>query len=1056
MTYQGETTVELAALEWFAELGYGVAFGPDLAPDGARSERPDYRNVVLSDRLRDSLARLNPHLPSSAIDDGLRRVVRTDSPALVDDNRQFHKLLTDGIEIEYQAADGSQRPDIVQLFDFADPARNDWLVVNQFTVIEDGHNRRPDVVVFVNGLPLAVIELKDAANTQATLKKAFNQLQTYKADIPGLFRFNAVLVASDGTGARLGSLTAGYDRFQPWRTIDGAALAPKGRAELQVLIQGVFEKSRFLDLIRNFIVFQDDDGKWVKKVAAYHQFHAVNKAVEATIDAASPDGDRRAGVVWHTQGSGKSLTMAFYAGKIIRDPRMQNPTLVVLTDRNDLDDQLFDTFASCRDLLRQTPVQADGREDLKTRLNVASGGVVFTTIQKFLPDPGQGYPKLSDRRNIVFVADEAHRSQYGLRARVVTNKETGAASVAYGFAKHVRDALPQASYIGFTGTPIEDADKSTRAVFGEYIDVYDIHRAIDDGATVPIYYAARLVKIDLDQDLKDVLDDEFEDATETEEQDHKEKLKSKWARLEALVGADNRIKAMAADIIAHFEDRQQAIAGKAMVVCMSRRICIDLYDAIIALRPDWHDPADDKGVLKVVMTGSASDDPSWQPHIRTKPLRRKLSDRFKKPDDPFRLVIVRDMWLTGFDVPCLHTMYVDKPMRGHGLMQAIARVNRVFKDKPGGLVVDYLGIGEQLKKALAQYTRITDEDAEIFDQDEAVRAMQERYEVLCDLFHGFDWRRFFVAAPGEQLNIMASATEHVLALEHADKVFQATPDALENLEAQGRRRFIQAVDGLSRAFALAMPHDAALVIRDDVAFFQAVRATLVKYTIRDDGDDGTGAETALRQIVSQAITTDRIIDIFGEAGLDKPDISILSDEFLAEVRELPQKNLALEALRKLLNDEIRVCERQNLVQARSFKEMLEQAVRKYHNRAVDTAQIIQELIELAKQLKAAARRGEELGLNVEELAFYDALEVNDSAVQAMGDENLRIIARELVQTVRNTVGIDWTEKEAVRAKLRVLVKRVLKKYGYPPDKQAAAVQTILEQAKIFGDSLVAF
>lgn len=1053
MTYQGETTVELAALEWFAALGYQVAFGPDLAPDGDGAERPDYATVVLASRFRSALAAINPHLPATALEDVYRRVIRTDSPALVEDNKAFHKLLTEGVEVEYQDKNGTTRHDVAFLFDFSPADRNDWLVVNQFTVVEDGHNRRPDAVVFVNGLPLAVIELKDAANEQATLKKAFNQLQTYKADIPGLFRFNGALVASDGTGARIGSLTAGFDRFQPWRTIDGESLAPKGKAELQVLIHGVFARSRFLDLIRNFIVFQLDEGAWVKKIAAYHQFHAVNKAVEATVEAASPDGNRRAGVVWHTQGSGKSLTMAFYAGKVIRDPRMENPTLVVLTDRNDLDDQLFDTFASCQGLLRQTPVQADGRDKLKELLNVASGGVVFTTIQKFLPDPGQTYPKLSDRRNVVFIADEAHRSQYGLKAHIVTKKKTGPA-LAYGFAKHVRDALPHASFIGFTGTPVEDGDKNTRAVFGDYIDVYDIHRAIEDQATVPIYYAARLVKLDLDDELREVLDDEFEEATETEELEHKEKLKSKWARLEALVGADDRITAVAADIVQHFEDRQKAMNGKAMVVCMSRRICAELYQAIVKLRPDWHDADDEKGVVKVVMTGSASDDPEWRQHIRPKSQRRDLADRFKKADDPFKLVIVRDMWLTGFDVPCLHTMYVDKPMRGHGLMQAIARVNRVFKDKPGGLVVDYLGIGEQLKKALAQYTQITEEEAEIFDQAEAVRAMRERYEIVVDIFHGFNWKRFFAAPPGEQLNIMAAATEHVLSLEHADKVFQATPEELAELESQGRRRYIQAVDGLSKAFALAMPHGEAVAIRDHVAFFQAVRATLVKYTVKDDDDDKMDAESALRQIVSQAITTDRVIDIFGEAGLEKPDISILSDEFLAEVKALPQKNLALEALRKLLNDEIRVRERQNVVQARSFKDMLEQAVRKYHNRAVDTAQIIQELIELAKQIKAAARRGEELGLSPEELAFYDALEVNDSAVQAMGDENLRIIARELVQTVRNTVSIDWTQKEAVRAKLRVLVKRILKKYGYPPDKQEAAVQMVLRQAEVFGDALV--
>ncbi|MBB3267609.1 type I restriction enzyme R subunit [Azospirillum sp. OGB3] len=1050
-----ESAVEAAALAWFAGIGYKIAHGPDIAPNSPCEERADYGAMVLEGRLRNALSMINPKIPAPTLEEVVRKVARPDSPNLVADNRAFHRLITDGVPVEYRTKDGAVKHDLVQLFDFRHTGRNDWLVVNQFTVQEGTATRRPDLVVFVNGLPLAVLELKDAASKSATLDKAYGQLQTYKREIPTLFRFNAALVVSDGMRARMGTLTAGWDRFQPWRTINGDERAPSGQAELQVVIEGAFAPERFLDLVRHFVVFEDDGETVVKKMAAYHQFHAVNKAVEATVAAAAKDGDGKAGVVWHTQGSGKSLTMAFYAGKIIQ--RLDNPTVVVLTDRNDLDQQLFDTFSHCSELMRQTPVQVEGRDDLKAKLDVASGGVVFTTIQKFLPDPGKRYPEISTRHNIVFIADEAHRSQYGFRPKLHVDKRSKKTTLsAGGFAQHVRDAFPNASFIGFTGTPIETADHNIRNVFGNYIDKYDIHRAIEDGATVPIYYSARLIKLELDDELKQTLDDEAEEVTEDEEPTERERLKSKWARLEALVGADDRVKLIAADIVQHFEERLAVMDGKGMVVCMSRRICVDLHDAIVKLRPEWFDADDGKGVVKVIMTGNASET-DWQPHIRTKNRRRKLAERFRDAADPFRLVIVRDMWLTGFDAPCLHTMYIDKPMHGLGLMQAIARVNRVFKDKPGGLVVDYLGIGDQLKKALAQFTAAGHPAGEDVDrpQEMAVRLMKEKHEVVAAMFHGFDHRRFYTAAPSEQLNILKSAAEHILTLDGHESD-DSDCGRKDGVERDSRRRFVVAVDALSKAYALSVPHPDVKALDGDVAFFQAVRATLMKYALPDEGgEEGGGGvqDAAIRQLVSKAITTDRIIDVFRETGMDKPDISILSDEFLAEVQGMPQRNLAMEALKKLLNDEIRLRERRNLIEARHFSEMLKEAIRRYHNRAIDTAQVIQELIELAKQFRDSIRRGEDLGMSEEELAFYDALALNDSTVQAMGDDTLKDIARELVKTVRANVSIDWTQKESVKANLRRMVRRILKKYGYPPDRQEDATLIVIKQAESFGDAL---
>jgi type I restriction enzyme R subunit len=1024
MAQMTESVVEQAALDWLEAVGWQIVHGPDIAPDGAVPERTNYSQVVLEQRLRGALARLNPELPTEVLEDAFRKLTRPEGSDLIQRNRGQHRLLVDGVTVEYRDKDGEVRGAQVKVIDFDNPTNNDWLAVNQFTVVENKHNRRPDVVLFVNGLPLVVVELKNAADEEATIWSAFRQLQTYQAEIPSLFAPNAVLVVSDGVEARVGVIGAGREWFKPWRTVAGDRLADAKMPELQVVLEGVFAPHRFLDLVRDFIVFEDDgSGRLIKKMAGYHQFYAVQVAVQETLRAAlaqregkgGQPGDRRIGVVWHTQGSGKSLTMAFYAGRIIREPVMENPTLVVLTDRNDLDDQLYSTFARCQELLRQPPVQAESRAHLRELLSVQSGGVVFTTIQKFMPEEkGDRYPRLSERRNIVVIADEAHRSQYDF---------------IDGFARHMRDALPGASFIGFTGTPIELQDANTRAVFGDYISIYDIQRAVEDGATVPIYYESRLAKLDLPEELKPQIDEEFEEVTEGEELERKEKLKSKWAQLEAIVGAARRLRLVAEDIVQHFEQRLEAMDGKAMIVCMSRRICVELYREIVRLRPQWHHDDDEKGTIKIVMTGSASDPLDWQPHIRNKPRREALAKRFRDPKDAFRLVIVRDMWLTGFDAPSLHTMYLDKPMRGHGLMQAIARVNRVFRDKPGGLVVDYLGLAPELKAALATYTESGGTGRTALNQEEAVALMREKYEICCGLFYGFDWSRWITGTPTERLGLLPAAQEHILKQEN------------------GKDRLLRAVRELSQAFALAVPHPEALHIRDDVAFFQAVQTVLAKRAPGQARPEEE-LEQAVRQIIARAVAPEGVVDIFAAAGLKKPDISILSDEFLSEVRGMPQKNLAVELLQKLLKGEIRARGQKNLVQARSFAEMLEQSIRRYQNRAIEAAQVIEELIALAQDMREANARGEKLGLSEDELAFYDALETNDSAVKVLGDATLREIARELVRTVRNNVTLDWTLRENVRAQLRVLVKRTLRKYGYPPDKQEKATQTVLEQAAL--------
>lgn len=1005
-----ESIAEEEALRWFEELDYTPVV---LQKNEPGPDRESLGQVILLNRLRSTIERLNPDAPPDAVEEAMRKVLVHEHPAMVQENRRNHRLLVDGVEVEY-ARDGRVVGDRVRLIDFDEPENNDWLIVSQFTVIENGHNRRPDLTVFLNGLPVAVIELKNAADEDATIWTAFNQLQTYKKDIPSLFRFNEFLAVSDGLDARLGSLTANRERFAPWRTIEGEALAPTTLLSLEVLIRGVFEKRRLLDFLRHFVVFEDEGAGLVKKLAGYHQFHAVQGAVEATVEAARPQGDRRVGVVWHTQGSGKSLTMVFYAGKVVLHPAMENPTLVVITDRNDLDDQLFATFSRCSELLRQTPVQIERRAELREKLRVNSGGVIFTTVQKFSPEEkGDRFPLLSDRRNIIVVADEAHRSQYDF---------------IDGFARHLRDALPNASFIGFTGTPIETADKNTRAVFGDYISVYDIQRAVEDGATVPIYYEGRLAKLDLKDSERPHIDKEFEEITEGEEEVRREKLKSKWAQLEAIVGTEKRLSVIARDLIQHFERRQDVIDGKAMVVCMSRRICVDLYRELIKLRPEWHSDDDESGAIKIVMTGSASDPLDWQPHIRSKGRREALATRFKNPKDPLKIVLVRDMWLTGFDAPCVHTMYVDKPMRGHGLMQAIARVNRVFKDKPGGLVVDYLGLADQLKSALATYTESGGKGSPAIDENEAVAAMLTRYEICQTIFHGLDYSHVLGSAKA-LLHFLPVAQEHVLQQE------------------DGKQRFIQAVTELSRAYALCATHDEAVRVRDEVAFFQAVKAALVKRASIDAKPE-EDLDHAIRQIVSRAVAaSEEVVDIFQAAGLKRPDISILSDDFLAEVRGLPQRNLALELLRKLLNDELKRRSRTNLVQSRTFSDMLDRAVKAYRNRAIETAQVIEELINLAHEMNAANARGEKLGLSDEELAFYEALGLNDAALQFMGEPVLKAMARELTETIRRNVTIDWTQRETARAKLRTLVKRLLRKYKYPPDRQESATQTVMEQAE---------
>ncbi len=1036
MTTLSELTVEAAALEWLATLGWQIAHGPDIAPATPGAERADYGQVVLERRLREALARLNQTLPNSAQDDAFRRFIRPEEATLEARNRSFHLAIVNGLTADVRGPDGTVTGVPAMVVDFENPMNNDWLAVNQFTVKEN-ETRRADIVLFLNGLPLGIIELKNPTDHNTDIWEAWQQLQTYKADLPTLFSMNEFLIISDGLQARIGPLTAGKEWFKPWRTMDDDEPGAPKHTELQVMLEGVCDPSNFLRLVRDFTVFDDDgSGKLIKKMAGYHQFHAVQAAVEETFRAAqlqreaSQDtkesrirhggepGDRRIGVVWHNQGSGKSLTMAFFAGTLVRHPNMENPTIVVLTDRNDLDDQFFGTFSRCHDILRGMPTQAQTRSDLRQKLSVNAGGVVFTTIQKFFPEVrGDTHPQLSNRRNIVVIADEAHRSQYDF---------------IDGFARHMRDALPNASFIGFTGTPIELEDANTRSVFGDYISIYDIQRSQDDGATVRIFYESRLAQLILDEEEKPSIDADFEEVTEGEELEMKEGLKTKWTQQETIVGSEKRIQQIAPDLVDHFEQRLEELDGKAMVVCMSRRICVELYKELIRLRPEWEDQDDAKGNIKVVMTGSASDPLDWQPHVRNKTRRENLSKRFRDPDDPFRIALVRDMWLTGFDAPSLHTMYVDKPMRDHGLFQAITRVNRVFKDKPGGLVVDYLGLANDLRKAVDNYSRSGGKGQATFEKADAIAIMLEKHEVCCDLFHGFNWSAWTNGTPADKLTIIPPAQEHILA------------------QKDGKERYLQAVMELSRAFALAIPADEAIEIRDDVNFFRFVRGAILKPSPRElrKAED---LDSAIQQIVSRAVASEGVVDIFAEAGLRNPDISVLSDEFLDEVKGMKHRNLAVELLQKLIKGELSLRQRQNIVKVRSFANLLENAIHRYQNRNIEAAQVIEELIQLAMEIREEVARGQKLGLTDDELAFYDALETNDSAVKVLGDETLRTIAQELVETVRNNISIDWAMRESVRAQMRLVVRRVLRKHGYPPDKQEKATHTVLEQAELLSE-----
>ncbi|MEX1064322.1 MAG: type I restriction endonuclease subunit R [Candidatus Paceibacterota bacterium] len=1010
-----EDKVEQEALKILEQLGWTIFNGPTIGPDGEFPER-EYDQVLLTDRLRAAIRQINPRLTEHAEEEVIKKVSRYHHPEILLDNRQFHSQLTDGVSVEYRTPDGGVRTEQARLFDFEDPTKNEFVAINQFTVINGDYHRRPDIVLFVNGLPLGIIEIKDPTDERASLQGAYNQLQTYEAEIQPLFRFNALEIITDGIDAELGTISATYERFTAWKSIEGEK-DHKNVPMLEVLLKGVCDKNRFLDIVRNFVVFEKDKEQgFIKKLSAYHQYWAVHKALESTVKSIQPGSDHRVGVVWHTQGSGKSLSMVFYAGKLISDPTLKNPTVVVVTDRNDLDNQLFETFSNCEQLLRQTPAQAESCDHLKELLRVQSGGIVFTTNAKFFPEKGSVYPLLSDRENIIVIADEAHRSQYNF---------------IDGFAKHIRDALPNASFIGFTGTPIESDDRSTPAVFGEYLDIYDIEQAVKDGATVPIYYESRLVELDIDKNMRDQIDQEVAEVLGEEELDRQEELKAKWTQIEAVVGNTKRIERIASDIVEHFENRLSAIDGKGMIVTMSRRIAVDLYSAIVALKPEWASTNDSEGFIKVIMTGSASDVLEWQQHIRTKERRRELAARFKDPSSSMKLAIVCDMWLTGFDAPSLHTMYLDKPLRGHNLMQAIARINRVYKDKPGGLVVDYLGVAAALREALEVYTVSGGKGRPTLDQHDAVAVMMEKIEQIRDMFHDFPYRKYFNAELKRQLQILLDAQEFVL------------------LQEEGEKRLKQYVLELSKAFALAVPHAQALAIREEVGFFQAVRARLAKVVGKGRTDEDYGA--AIRQIVDKAIAPAGVVDIFAAAGIERPDISILSDEFLAEIRGMERKNLAVEALKRLLDGEIRAKFSKNAVKFGSFAEMLEKAISRYRNNAIEAAQVIEELIQIARDIKISEEENEKLGLSSDEVAFYDALVQNGSAKAVMGDEKLRELARVLVGRVRGNITVDWTIRASAQARLRVEVKKLLREYGYPPDQEKIATDLVLTQASLFGD-----
>ena len=1066
-----EDQLEQETLGWLASVGYQPLHGPELAPDGRTPERSSYRQVVLTGRLRQAIATLNPTVPQAARDDALQQVLNLGTPVLLAANRQFHRLLVNGVPVQYPQG-GETRGDFVRLVDWAAPARNEWLAVNQFSVQGARHTRRPDIVLFVNGLPLVLIELKNPADANADVWKAFHQIQTYKEQIADAFHYNEVLVISDGTEALLGSLSADAERFMAWRTIDGVALDPLGQFnELQTLVRGVLAPQYLLDYLRYFVLFEDElgnSGTLVKKIAGYHQFHAVRSAIAQVIAASRPNGAPglrgKGGVVWHTQGSGKSITMTCFAARVMQEPLMENPTLVVITDRNDLDGQLLGVFALAQDLLREEPVQAKTRQELRTLLgNRPSGGIVFATIQKFMPGEDEdSFPLLSDRRNIVVIADEAHRTQYGFEAKLkalrpkaaakALSTGSGAAAPAtaeyappvgpyqaaryqVGYAQHLRDALPNATFVAFTGTPVSGTDRDTRAVFGDYISVYDMQQAREDGATVAIYYESRLAKLGLKADELATIDDEVDELAEDEEESQQARLKSRWAALEKVVGAAPRIASVAADLVAHFEERAngqtgQAQSGKAMVVGMSRDICVHLYDEIVMLRPEWHHADPEQGTIKIVMTGSASDKALLRPHIYSAQVKKRLEKRFKKPGDPLRIVIVRDMWLTGFDAPCVHTLYVDKPMKGHNLMQAIARVNRVFKDKQGGLVVDYIGIANELKSALKEYTASQGRGRPTVDAHEAYSVLAEKLDALRGMLHGHDYSGFLTGGH----RTLAKAADFVLGIK------------------DGKKRFADLALAMSHAFALCCTLDEAKAVREEVAFLQGVKVLLTKRELTAKKKTDEERELAIRQIIGAAVVSEDVVDIFDAVGLEKPNIGILDDAFLAEVRNLPERNLAVELLERLLEGEIKSRFASNVVQNKKFSDMLADVVQRYQNRSIEAAQVMEELVQMARAFREAAGRGEQLGLTEDEVRFYDALANNESAVRELTDETLKKIAHELAENLRKNLSVDWSARESVQAKLRLMVKRILRKYKYPPDQQDAAVELVLQQAKALGEA----
>lgn len=1072
MTRITENTIEEFAIKLLEHLGYQYIYAPDIAPDTAKSERESYEEVLLLERLEEAIRRINPSIPYDTQTEALKEIQRINSPELLTNNEAFHRMLTEGIKVTYQK-DGNPRGDLVWLIDFENWENNEFVVANQFTVIENGNTKRPDVILFVNGIPLVVIELKNPADENATVKSAFKQLQTYKTIIPSLFTYNGFMIISDGLEAKAGSLSAGMTRFMTWKSADGKEEASHLVGQLETLINGMLNKETLLDLIRHFVVFEKskkEDVKTgittistVKKLAAYHQYYAVNRAVESTLRAtgytpptetpvsmamedpasygvagvkSQPKGDRKGGVVWHTQGSGKSLSMVFYTGKIVL--ALNNPTVLVITDRNDLDDQLFDTFASSTQLLRQEPTQVESRDNLKDLLKVASGGVIFSTIQKFQPQEGNVFETLSERENIVVIADEAHRTQYGFKAKTIDDKDADGnvigKKIVYGFAKYMRDALPNATYLGFTGTPIESTDTNTPAVFGNYIDVYDIAQAVEDGATVRIYYESRLAKVQLSEEGKELVD-ELDDELAQEDMTDTQKAKAKWTQLEALVGSENRIKNIARDIVTHFGQRQEVFDGKGMIVSMSRRIAAELYHEIIELKPEWHSDDLNKGVIKVVMTSASSDGPKIAKHHTTKSQRKTLADRMKDPEDELKLVIVRDMWLTGFDAPSMHTLYIDKPMKGHNLMQAIARVNRVYKDKPGGLVVDYLGIASDLKKALSFYSDAGGKGDPTILQEQAVELMLEKLEVVSQMYHGFPYEDYFESDTSKKLSLILSAEEHILGLE------------------DGKKRYINEVTALSKSFAIAIPHEQAMDVKDEVAFFQAVKARLAKFDVTGTGKTDEEIETTIRQVIDKALVSEQVIDIFDAAGIKKPDISILSEEFLLELKGMEHKNVALEVLKKLLNDEIKSRTKKNLVKSKSLMEMLENSIKRYHNKILTAAEVMDELIKLSKDIVNMDSEAKEMGLSDFEYAFYTAVADNESARELMQKDKLRELAVILTERVKANASIDWTIKESVRAKLKVIIKRTLRQFGYPPDLQKLATETVLKQAELIANEI---